>query len=178
VNLGLAADEVRRGAPHAPGLLDEARGALSLAIEDLRALAHGIRPPVLAASGLTAAVRTIAGSASLPVEVRGAPDGRLDEGAESTAYFVVAEAIANAQKYSRASRVVVRFEQRSGQLALVVSDDGIGGAVERPGLGLEGLRDRVEGLGGSFEIESRRGHGTRIAAEIPAQPRGETASSY
>ena len=178
VNLGLATDEVRRGTAQAPALLDEARGELSLAIEDLRALAHGIRPPGLVTSGLAAAVRAIAGSASLPVEVHGAPDGRLDEGVESTAYFVVAEAIANAQKYSRASRVVVRFEQRSGQLALVVSDDGIGGAVERPGLGLEGLRDRVEGLGGSFELDSRPGRGTRIAAEIPAQPRGDTASSY
>jgi signal transduction histidine kinase len=105
------------------------------------------------------------------VHVHGTPKLRLDDGAESTAYFVLAEAIANAQKYAHASRVAVDFAEPSGRLALVVVDDGVGGAVETPGLGLEGLRDRVEGLGGSFEVDSRPGCGTRVTAVIPARPR-------
>ena len=127
--------------------------------------------PFWPSSGLPPAVKAIAASASLPVHVHGTPEVRLDDGAESTAYFVLAEAIANAQKYAHASRVEVDFAEPSGRLALVVVDDGVGGAVETPGLGLEGLRDRVEGLGGSFEVDSRPGYGTRVAAVIPAHPR-------
>ncbi len=171
VHLSRASEELDKDSSRARGLLDEARGELSLAIDELRALAHGIRPPVLAQFGLAAAVKAIAASASLPVHVHGTPEVRLDDGAESTAYFVLAEPIANAQKYAHASRVEVDFAEPSGRLALVVVDDGVGGAVETPGLGLEGLRDRVEGLGGSLEVDSRPGYGTRVAAVIPAHPR-------
>ena len=100
-----------------------------------------------------------------------APAQRLDDGSESTAYFVVAEAVTNAQKHARASRITIRFDLRPGVLAVEIADDGVGGAVEHAGLGLEGLRDRVEGIGGSIVIDSATGAGTRVAAEIPAMPR-------
>ena len=161
---------VGQGPSRAQGLLDEARGELSVAIDELRALADGIRPPVLAQFGLAAAVKAIAASASLPVHVQGTPEVRLDDGAESTAYFVLAEPLANAQKYAHASRVAVDFTEHSGQLALVVVDDGVGGAVETPGLGLEGLRDRVEGLGGSFEVDSRPGLRNACRCGDPGAP--------
>jgi signal transduction histidine kinase len=80
---------------------------------------------------------------------------------------VSAEAIANVEKYAHATRVLVGVSQVGNTLRLEIRDDGIGGAVERPGRGLEGLRDRVEGIGGTFELESITGRGTRIAVAVP-----------
>ena len=96
------------------------------------------------------------------------PSSRLDSGAETVGYYVVAEAIANAQKYSRASLIEVRAAAARGMLRLEIVDDGVGGAVERSGSGLEGLRDRAEASGGTMELVSPPGGGTRIRAEIPA----------
>ena len=81
-----------------------------------------------------------------------------------------AEALTNAQKHARASSVHVRATTTSGTLELEIADDGIGGATERAGGGLTGLRDRVEALGGTFRVDSPGGHGTRIAAAIPQRP--------
>jgi signal transduction histidine kinase len=96
------------------------------------------------------------------------PDGRLDEAAETVAYYVVAEAIANAQKYSRASFIQVRASAGPDSLRIEVLDDGVGGAAEHPGSGLEGLRDRAEAIGGILELVSNPGQGTRITVLAPA----------
>jgi signal transduction histidine kinase len=170
-HLGLSAEEVREKPWRAEALFESAQAELSVAINELRALAHGIHPPVLSRYGLISAVGTISGTSTVPIDLIDPPTVRLDDGSESTAYFVVAEAVTNAQKYARASRIRVRFELRPGVVAVEITDDGVGGAAEHAGLGLEGLRDRVEGIGGRFEIDSPFGRGTRVYAEIPAAPR-------
>jgi signal transduction histidine kinase len=104
----------------------------------------------------------------VPVDLGELPEDRLDETAESTAYYVALEAITNAQRYARPSAIRISAQRTSSRLYLQVADDGVGGAVERPGRGLQGLRDRVEAIGGSFTLESAAGRGTRVAAEIPA----------
>jgi signal transduction histidine kinase len=96
----------------------------------------------------------------------------LDETAETIAYYVVAEAIANAQKYSRASSIEVRIAPENDMLRIEVVDDGVGGAAERPGSGLEGLRDRAEAIGGTMKLSSRAGQGTLLAVAIPSSARG------
>jgi signal transduction histidine kinase len=101
------------------------------------------------------------------VTLAGVPTGRLDPTVEATAYYVVAEAIANAQRHADASTVRVRIASVRGYLSVEVVDDGDGGASYRVGSGLEGLRDRVEALGGEFHLASPPGGGTRILAGIP-----------
>jgi signal transduction histidine kinase len=167
-HLGLGAEEVQEKPWRAEALFESAQAELMVAINELRALAHGIHPPVLSRYGLASAVGTICGTSTVPIDVIDAPSVRLDDGSESTAYFVVAEAVTNAQKHARASRIRVVFELRPGIVAVGITDDGVGGAAEHAGLGLEGLRDRVEGIGGRIEIDSPIGRGTRVYAEIPA----------
>jgi signal transduction histidine kinase len=86
---------------------------------------------------------------------------------ETTAYYVVSEALANVAKYARASSVKVRLEEDAGRLVVEVVDDGVGGAAVRPGSGLEGLADRVAAVEGRLEVESPPGKGTRLRAELP-----------
>ena len=138
------------------------------AIEELRDLVHGIRPAALRQFGLARAIEGVAARSSTPVELIEVPEFRLDETAETTAYYVVLEAVANAQRHAHAS--VIRIEARvSGQtLRVAVEDDGVGGVTEQDGLGLQGLRDRVEATGGEFEVHSEPGRGTRVRASIPA----------
>jgi signal transduction histidine kinase len=164
--LGLAADRAR--AAHEPGaaVLDDAGSEVAVAIDELRELAHGIHPAVLTDLGLAAAVRTVAARATVSITVD-VTTTRFDETTESTAYYVLAEALANAQKYAHASSISLRATTSSGVLHLEVVDDGVGGATERPDGGLKGLRDRVESLGGTFLVDSSGAQGTRIAAGIP-----------
>ena len=98
------------------------------------------------------------------------PSTRFDDTIEATAYYLFAEALTNAQKHARAASIHIRATTTTRTLHLEIADDGIGGATERAGGGLTGLRDRVEALGGTFNIDSPRGHGTRIAAAIPLAP--------
>ena len=93
---------------------------------------------------------------------------RLPEHAEVAAYFVVSEGLANVAKHAHASVVQVRLEVRDGVLQVLMSDDGTGGADPSRGSGLIGLTDRVEALGGTIDISSHPGAGTRILAELPA----------
>jgi signal transduction histidine kinase len=133
----------------------------------LRELARGLHPVLLAKLGLAPAVKGVAARATVPVTLAELPEIRLDDAAEATAYYVVAEAVTNAQKHARASAITIRVGVRHDMLRVVVSDDGDGGAIETDGSGLQGLRDRVEAIGGTFAVESGRG-GTRITARIPA----------
>jgi len=82
-------------------------------------------------------------------------------------YYLVAEATTNVAKYAQATHATVTVERSNGSVTVVVTDDGIGGAEPRSGTGLIGLADRIEALGGRFHIESYRGRGTRLSAEIP-----------
>jgi signal transduction histidine kinase len=167
VQLRLAEVRTRTEPEAAPVLLGRAEEALQLAIDDLREVAHGIQPSALRFGGLKPALDTIVETASVPVTLVGVPEGRLDPTAEATAYYVVAEAVANAQRHADATFVRVRVAFLRAYLSVEVTDDGAGGAGFRMGSGLEGLRDRVEALGGEFRLDSPPGRGTRIVAGIP-----------
>src|SRR5829696_1728458 len=170
IRLGMAAERARDA--HEPGApaLAAAEKEVVLAIDELRELAHGIRPAALTDGGLGFAIRAIALRSTLPITLLELPSTRFDDTVESTAYYLFAEALSNAQKHANAASIHIRATATTRTLDLEIADDGIGGATERAGGGLTGLRDRVEALGGTFNINSPSGHGTRIAAAIPLAP--------
>jgi signal transduction histidine kinase len=168
LNLREAVDATRKEPERVSALLTEAEGELQLAMDELRELAHGLHPTVLVDLGLGEAIKSLALRSTIPVTLLEVPSGRLDTVAETVGYYVIAEAIANAQKYSQASVIQVRAHAGPDSLRIDVFDDGRGGAAERPGSGLEGLRDRAEAMGGSMALESRDESGTRITVAIPA----------
>jgi signal transduction histidine kinase len=170
--LGLAAAHARRDDPPAAPALEDAETELGQAIDELRELAHGIHPAVLTDLGLGPAIRGVALRSTVAVSVGELPTTRFNESAEATAYYVFVEALTNAQRHARATSVSVRATLVASVLRIEVVDDGAGGTRERAGGGLTGLRDRVEALGGTFDIDSADGAGTRIAAAIPAAPPG------
>jgi signal transduction histidine kinase len=138
-------------------------------IEELRELARGIHPAILSEGGLAPALRTLARRAAIPVELDIRTENRAPEPIEVAAYYVVCEALTNTAKHARASHAHVAVEKRDNRLHLSVSDDGVGGADPERGSGLVGLRDRVQALDGSIEVNSHPGHGTAIVAELPLQ---------
>jgi signal transduction histidine kinase len=168
MRLRLGAERVEQSPETAAPLFEEAETELLGAIDDLRQLAHGIHPTVLTQFGLADAIKDVAARSAVPVELLELPATRLDGTAEATAYYVISEAVTNAQKHARATSIGVRATLASHSLHIEVVDDGAGGANESGGSGLQGLRDRVEALGGEFEVDSPAGRGTRIAAAIPA----------
>jgi PAS domain S-box-containing protein len=164
--LRLAHSRLKDDPAEAERLLNSASEELAQALEELRELARGIHPAVLSERGLSAALETLAGRASLPVEVT-APDDRLPPAVEAAAYYVISEALANIGKYAQASAVEVNVARLNGRAIVEVSDNGVGGADPAKGSGLRGLADRVEALDGTLAVESQPGVGTRIRAEIP-----------
>jgi signal transduction histidine kinase len=167
LNLKLARAALRKDPEAVPALVDHALDHAEQAIVELRQLVHGILPPVLREAGLRAAVRTLARRVPLPVET-GVDVGRLPDGVEATAYFVVAEALTNVAKHSRASHATVVARVEDSTLQLEVRDDGVGGA--RPdGSGFVGLADRLAVFDGQLRVESPPDGGTLIAASIPVR---------
>jgi PAS domain S-box-containing protein len=164
--LRLAQAKLKTNADDAGGLLEAASVELAQALEELRELARGIHPAVLSDRGLGAALEALAGRAPLPVDVR-TPAERLPPQVEAAAYYVVSEALTNVAKYAQASTVDVRVTRLNGRAVVEVADDGVGGADPVRGSGLRGLADRVEALDGRLHVESVRGRGTLIRAEIP-----------
>jgi signal transduction histidine kinase len=144
-----------------------AQTELEEALDELRELARGIHPSVLSDRGLEAAVQGLASRTPLPVEFDSLPGERLPERVESTAYFVVAEALTNVAKYARASEARVTVARENGTVRVEVADDGLGGADSKRGSGLRGLIDRVAALDGTLEIHSPPGAGTTVKARIP-----------
>jgi signal transduction histidine kinase len=139
-------------------------------LEELREIARGIHPAILSEGGLGPALRTLARRAAIPVELDIRTETRAADRIEVAAYYVVSEALTNTTKHARASHAQVAVEQRDALLHLSIRDDGIGGADPAGGSGLIGLRDRVQALGGSIEVDSRPGDGTAIVVELPLQP--------
>jgi signal transduction histidine kinase len=135
-------------------------------LEELRRLAHGLHPRVLAEHGLTDALAALAKDLALPVEIKVTGD-QLPERVAVAAYFVCAEALANVAKHAAAARVALAVTASEDRVKVEIADDGVGGADAARGSGLRGLADRVETLGGTLQVESVPGHGTRLAAEIP-----------
>jgi signal transduction histidine kinase len=147
-------------------ILNRAGAELAQVIEELRDLAHGIHPGVLHQVGLEKAIRTMAERYPFPIDVA-LPPGRFSDGAELTAYYVIAEAISNAVKHARARRITISGEASNDWLSIAVSDDGRGGARADAGTGISGIIDRVRAIDGEAGVDSAPGHGTRIWARIP-----------
>jgi signal transduction histidine kinase len=165
VTLKLARRAQQAEEESADDLLAEALDEAELANAELRELAHGMLPPVLTRGGLRAGVDALVSRVGVPVDVTVAGE-RLPAEIEASAYFVVAEALTNVVKHSRAQSAEVRILVEDGVLHVEVRDDGVGGA-RSDGTGLFGLEDRLVALGGRLRVESPPGQGTRVVATLP-----------
>jgi signal transduction histidine kinase len=167
--LGLRATEAR-----VPDGLDDVRAdlgsfsdRLTNVVEELREMSRGIHPAILTEGGLSPAVEALALRSPVPVKLNVGSERRLTDSIEVAAYYVVSEALTNAAKHADASRVQIDLHIEEDTLCLSVADDGVGGAVPSGGSGLIGLKDRIEALGGTFDVASAPGSGTRLDVEIP-----------
>jgi signal transduction histidine kinase len=133
----------------------------------VREISHGIHPGILSEQGLTLALQALARRSAVPVELDLRAGRRLPDQVEVAAYYAVSEALANAAKHARASVVHVELDAPDGTLRLAIRDDGIGGADPAKGSGLTGLRDRIEAVGGTFDVTSPADAGTTLLIEIP-----------
>jgi signal transduction histidine kinase len=152
-----------------PALAEQLKSAgeeLSQSLEELRELARGIHPAVLN-HGLEAALESLASRSGIATSVAFDTPERLPEAVELAAYFVACEALANVAKYAQATQASVRVSRRDGHAIIEIADDGIGGADETAGTGLQGLADRVAALDGTLRVLSPPGAGTVITAELP-----------
>jgi signal transduction histidine kinase len=169
--LGIDLRMVRERIDHDPQgaaeLLDESLHELNEATAELRELARGIHPAMLTNRGLAAAVKGLATRSPIPVELLQTPADRLPPSVESAVYFVIAEALTNAARYSRAQVVTVGVVRDNGHVDVEVSDNGVGGADADHGSGLRGLQDRIAALDGRLELCSPDGEGTVLRATIP-----------
>ncbi|MGY1619622.1 sensor histidine kinase [Geodermatophilus sp. SYSU D00691] len=169
--VSLARQRLQRGDPGVEGVLTELQQDVGALLREVREVAHAIHPPVLADQGLLEAVEAQATRLPLAVRVRADPAlraGRLPAQVETTAWYGVAEALSNVVKYADAEQVVVSLQRPDGHLRVVVEDDGRGFAPDRPrGLGLAGLADRLDVLGGTLTVRSAPGAGTAVCMEIP-----------
>ena len=172
VHLSLAedlADEIGDEAQPLLDVLAQVKAQASGALEELRDLARGIYPPLLAAEGLPTALASQARKAAVPIEVNADGVGRYPQDVEAAVYFCVLEAIQNVSKYAGACSVEIDLTQRDGALEFEVRDDGCGFdlANHRPGAGVQNMADRIEALEGTFAIESTPDGGTTIKGCIP-----------
>ena len=150
-----------------PPIVESAQTELTLALDEIRQLVRGLHPRLLSDRGLEPALAGLAERAVLPVEIVEMPSERLPPAVEAAAYYLVAEALANAAKHSAASLVTVRIGAEDGCTTVEIADDGVGGADLETGSGLRGLADRVAALGGQLEVTSEPGSGTILRAELP-----------
>jgi signal transduction histidine kinase len=135
--------------------------------EELRVIARGIHPAILAHGGLRPVLRAVARRSPIPVKLNMPVELQLAERFEVAAYYVVSETLTNAAKHAHASAIHVDVEVVEGSLRVSIRDDGVGGADPSAGSGLVGLKDRVESLGGSITIQSPPGVGTSVLVELP-----------
>ena len=144
----------------------DAKEELAVALGELRELARGIHPALLTERGLAPALESLAARSPVPATVD-VGVGRLPERVEVAAYYLVSEALANAAKHARATRLSIGVQRRGDAIEVEVGDDGVGGATSGDGSGLRGLYDRVAALGGTLFVSSPPGGGTRLTAELP-----------
>jgi signal transduction histidine kinase len=176
VKARLARQLAERDPAKAAELLSQIEVETQAALEDLRDLARGIYPPLLADQGLEAALRAQTRKVSLPVSVEADGVGRYAPEVEATVYFCALEALQNVTKYAAASTTTVRLSQRNGSLAFVVEDDGRGfdPRAASGGSGLQGMADRLAAVGGSLEVDSEPGRGTTVRGRVPIVTSGGT----
>jgi signal transduction histidine kinase len=172
IQLGLLAE-----AADDPGLIRQAipdlKAQLSAALDDLRALARGIYPPLLADQGLVVALRAQVNRSPVPVVLEADQIGRYSPDAESTVYFCALEALQNVAKHARATRAVIQLSGHEHGLEFSISDDGAGLPATglRAGSGLQGMTDRLAAHGGTLDVRSEPGQGTTIIGRLPVGPR-------
>jgi signal transduction histidine kinase len=166
LDLGMAEERFERDPEGARELVEKARGEARLAMTELRDLARGIRPALLAERGLGEAIAALAARTPLPTTVEVDLDGRLAAPVELAAYFTVAEALTNAVKHADARSARVHLWREGDRLRIEVRDDGRGGA-DANGHGLDGLHKRLAALDGTLAIASPRGGPTVLYAEVP-----------
>ncbi|MET7323437.1 sensor domain-containing protein [Streptomyces sp. NPDC005549] len=167
VLLGAARRMAARDPAGADELLERAQSAAEQALAELRSVARGILPPVLADRGLADALSGLAADCGVPCRVEADVPQRCAASVEATAYFVVAEALTNIAKHSGAARASVTVRARGGRLRLLVEDDGRGGADEDGGSGLTGIRRRVAALDGTLRLTSPPGGPTVLDVDLP-----------
>jgi signal transduction histidine kinase len=151
-------------------MLEQIERETQAALEDLRDLARGIYPPLLADQGLVAALQAQARKVPVPVELQADGIGRQTQEVEAAVYFSVLECLQNVAKYARASRVVVSLAHTGAHVGFEVADDGMGFDPDRTGYGtgLQGIADRLAALDGTIEVRSALGQGSTISGRIPA----------
>jgi signal transduction histidine kinase len=155
--------------PEARQMLGQAQDGLADSLEELRELARGIHPAVLTDHGLAVALDALAERTPVAVRLVVEPGDRLPERIEVAGYYVISECLANIAKYAHASEARVAVSRANNHVVIEVVDNGVGGASRDGGSGLRGLTDRVEALGGTLEVSSPIGLGTRVRAEIPCR---------
>ena len=173
VKARLARSLAERDPVRATEMLGQIEGETRTALEDLRDLARGIYPPLLADKGLVAALEAQARKSVVRAEVRADGVGRYAREVEAAVYFSILEALQNVSKYAEASGVVVTLSRADGSLWFEVTDDGRGfdPAVTGYGTGLQGIADRLAALDGTLEIRSAPGQGTTVAGRLPTAER-------
>jgi GAF domain-containing protein len=147
--------------------LSRIAAGLADAVAELQEFSRGIHPAILSEGGLGPALRTLARRSAVPVDLAVTTDARYPEPVEVAAYYIASEALANVAKHAHASAVHVELDAPDATLRLAIRDDGIGGADPARGSGLTGLRDRIEAVGGTFDVTSPAGGGTTLLIEIP-----------
>jgi signal transduction histidine kinase len=167
MNLGRAKARYNEDPEAARAMIDEAHADAKQALAELRDLARGLHPAVLADRGLDAALSGLAGRSPVPVTVEVDVGARPDRTIEAIAYFVVAEALTNVAKHAEASRAAVVVRRLDGMLRLVITDNGRGGADPAHGSGLRGLADRISGVDGRLQVVSPVGGPTVLTVELP-----------
>ena len=167
VDLGLAEARFERDPQASRSLVAQAHRNAKTAIEDLRSIVRGIHPSVLDGRGLDAALSALVGGCPIPVNLHVDIAERPDPVHEAAAYYLVAEAMTNAQKHAGADHITIDVHQDGGQLCVAVEDDGHGGARLEPVGGLVGLAARIHSLDGTFTLTSPPGGPTRIEGVIP-----------
>ena len=171
ISLGLAARAAEANAPadraDLRAELSRIAAGIADAMTELQEFSRGIHPAILSERGLGPALRTLARRSAVPVDLDVTTDARYPEPIEIAAYYVASEALANAMKHARASIVHIELDTPDTALRLAIRDDGIGGADPARGSGLTGLRDRIEAVGGTFDVTSPAKGGTTLLIEIP-----------
>jgi signal transduction histidine kinase len=157
------------GITEARQALDELRSDAAAALENLRELARGVYPPMLADLGLAAALAAQANRSAIPVTVAARGLGRFPEEAEAAVYFCCTEALQNIAKYAAASRADITLRAAAGTLTFTVADDGAGFDAPRTplGAGLRNMSDRLSALGGRLDVTSAPGTGTTVTGRLP-----------
>jgi signal transduction histidine kinase len=170
VKLRLARTMAEKDAQKTTEMLESLQGEATDALENLRDLARGIYPPLLADQGLAAALGAQARKSAVPVSVEADGVGRYPQEVEAAVYFCALEALQNIAKYANASSASLRLTSSNGDLRFEVVDDGTGfdPASTRYGSGLQGMADRLDAVGGRLRVRSAPGSGTSVVGSVPA----------